>query len=232
MRYFIISDVHSFYDEMIEALNKAGFDKDNPEHWLISCGDSLDRGSKPLETIRYLNSLPRKTLVRGNHEDLLEEIIYRKRPFAMHDYSNGTMDTISYISGIELNRYTMDTAFIECRINSDLREYLSRLVDYEEIGDYIFCHGWIPFDYQNASKSEWEEARWLNGMNEWSCHYSRPSNKTIVCGHWSTSWGHKYLHNEDTYESFDIFYDDGIYAIDGCTAYSKQVNVLVLDIDE
>lgn len=73
MKYFVISDIHSFCDEMITALKSAGFEENNPEHTLISCGDLLDRGDKSIETLRYINALPRKILIRGNHEDLLED---------------------------------------------------------------------------------------------------------------------------------------------------------------
>ena len=39
MKYFIFSDVHSFYDELMLALNNAGFDKDNPEHAIVSLAE-------------------------------------------------------------------------------------------------------------------------------------------------------------------------------------------------
>ena len=75
MKYFVISDVHSYYYEMIDALNKAGFDPLNENHTLISLGDITDRGVWPNEVINYLMSLDRKILIRGNHEDLLEELL-------------------------------------------------------------------------------------------------------------------------------------------------------------
>ena len=28
-KYFVVSDIHGFYDELIEALNTAGYDKNN-----------------------------------------------------------------------------------------------------------------------------------------------------------------------------------------------------------
>ena len=44
-RFLIISDIHGFYDEMIDALNKVKF---NPEtDFLISLGDTIDRGPNP-----------------------------------------------------------------------------------------------------------------------------------------------------------------------------------------
>ena len=58
MKYFIFSDVHGFYDELMLALNNAGFDKDNPEHIIISLGDLLDRGPKPLQCLQFVNSIP------------------------------------------------------------------------------------------------------------------------------------------------------------------------------
>lgn len=78
--YFIVADVHGFYDEMIKALNGARFDVNNPMHIFVSLGDLLDRGSKPLQCLRFVNSLPedRKILIKGNHEDLMEEMIARR----------------------------------------------------------------------------------------------------------------------------------------------------------
>ena len=45
-KFFVIADVHSFYTEMKRALDVAGFEINNPDHILISCGDALDRGSQ------------------------------------------------------------------------------------------------------------------------------------------------------------------------------------------
>ena len=44
MKYFIVSDIHSFYVELKSALDKAGFNKRNKDHTLIVCGDIFDRG--------------------------------------------------------------------------------------------------------------------------------------------------------------------------------------------
>ena len=32
-KYFLTSDVHSYYDELIETLNEAGFDPKNHDHF-------------------------------------------------------------------------------------------------------------------------------------------------------------------------------------------------------
>ena len=96
-KYFVIADVHGFYDEMIDGLNKAGFDKINPNHVLISLGDAMDRGPKPLEVVEYLVNLPRKILIRGNHEDLLQEL-FNGRSLCSCDITNGTFNTIRMLA--------------------------------------------------------------------------------------------------------------------------------------
>ena len=79
-KLFVISDVHGYYDEMRAALDAAGFDENNKEHWLIGCGDYIDRGEQPQEVINYLENLPRKILVKGNHEELLKELLDSREP--------------------------------------------------------------------------------------------------------------------------------------------------------
>ena len=54
MKYFVVSDVHSFYTKMKEALGRAGFDETNPNHTLRSCGDLFDRGKESKETLEYV----------------------------------------------------------------------------------------------------------------------------------------------------------------------------------
>ena len=97
--YFITSDIHGFYNEFIKALDKSGFDKEDPNHILVICGDIFDRGKQPLQIYQFLKSLPkeRRVLIRGNHEILLTELYDRKYPL-YHDEYNGTFDTLAYIA--------------------------------------------------------------------------------------------------------------------------------------
>lgn len=46
MKYFVISDIHSFATEMKWVLRQAGFNKKNKYHTLIVCGDILIVGMK------------------------------------------------------------------------------------------------------------------------------------------------------------------------------------------
>ena len=55
-KYFCVSDIHGFFFELKRALHEAGFNKKNPEHILIVCGDIADRGPNPKEVYEFLKS--------------------------------------------------------------------------------------------------------------------------------------------------------------------------------
>ena len=90
-------------------------------------------------------------------------------------------------------------------------------------------------NWREAEYHQWKDATWLNGMSQWK-EGIKESGKTIVCGHFHTSWGHSRLHDvgtewgEDAH--FEPFEDEGILATDACTAYSGQINVKVLEVSD
>lgn len=249
-KLFVFSDAHSFYTPLKEALDKAGFDPNNKEHWLISCGDVFDRGPESEEILHYLMSIERKILVKGNHDTLLEECCNRK-DFYSNDVSNGTVRTIN-----DIGDAGMGFAFDDCcrRTHNKLARYRELLVNYFETQNYIFVHSWIPCkltekihptdkritlyddsymeDWRNASQVEWDEAMWGNPFELWKQGLNK-TGKTIVFGHWHCSTGHRMIGNCNEefgkYTIWEPFYGDGIIGIDRCTAHTGEVNVLVLE---
>ena len=239
MRYFVSGDIHGFYDEWQSALKEKGFDISNPEHKIILCGDLFDRGSQPKEIIEFvLKHKDKVILVRGNHEDLMEQMIERNSS-DYGDLCNGTAQTIVdlypewQISEFDLKKIAKATR---------LQEVLDMCVDYYETKHYIFAHGWIPIiencylydsDWRTARKERWEKARWTNPVEMFRYEIYEP-NKTIVCGHWHCSalWHEQ---NPDEYEefgdkaNFKPFITKNMIAIDTCTTYSHKVNVIVLE---
>lgn len=243
-KLFVISDVHSYYDEMIYALDKAGFDPENEEHWLISCGDALDRGPKSQEVVDYLMGLPRCVLVKGNHDSLVMDCIQREYP-KNYDYNNGTFKSIIDLAP---NAKTFPEA---CRVAYfKVKPFVDCMVNYFETKNYIFVHSFIalkcndnlpPYytknrkfefdpDWRYAHNSAWEAATWGNPYELAERGFF--PDKTLVFGHFHTSWPrHKYEGKPEFGEGadFSIYYGDGYIAIDGCTAYSGKVNVLILE---
>ena len=86
-RFVVVSDVHSHYTPLKNALAEVNFDPDNDI--LISAGDLLDRGSETIETIKFILSLPKCVIVRGNHDILMQDLLDRGYSRS-HDKHNGT----------------------------------------------------------------------------------------------------------------------------------------------
>ena len=241
-KFYILSDIHGFYDEMIEALNEANF---NPEtDFLISLGDEMDRGPYPEKVINYLMSLPNAVFVRGNHTDLMKELLKKKYP-DKYDYSNGTFQSVLDLAP---NAKTFEEACIVAE--QKVKPFFEKEVNYFESANYIFVHSFIPLinkdglpmyytrnrkfefnpDWRYAHASEWEEARWGNPFL--LAEQGFLPDKTLVFGHWATE--HKWAEVEgrkdfDDNAHFDIYRGDGFIGIDACTAYSGKVNILVLE---
>jgi serine/threonine protein phosphatase 1 len=252
MKYFVVSDVHSFFKELMDALNEKGFEIDNKEHKLVVCGDLFDRGDETVQLFEFVKELQnqdRLIYIRGNHEDLLVDCVQEIRTGRIprnHHFHNGTVKTICMLCG--QNEWIMyDTTWRDkiCEVMQPVLDFIDdNCVNYAEVGDYIFVHGWIPSfshldDFRDGDLSDWKEARWLNGMDMWRNPANRVNGKKIVCGHWHCSWGWSHIRQErkewpqvnrkDWQKSFEPFIDDGIVAIDACTAYSGKVNVLVIE---
>lgn len=247
MKLFVISDIHGFYDEMIEALDRAGFERDNPNHCLICCGDYFDRGEKPKEVMNYLHMLPRRVLIKGNHEELLMDCLDRGE-FLIHDLQNGTYRTVEILGGENsFLTFSEKCAMIEPKIDLFFRQ----MVNYYETKNYIFVHCWIPLinednlpkyyvkdrkfrfnpNWRNATQKEWNEAMWGNPF-ELAKNFL--PNKTIVFGHWhcSAGWAEKEGRSEFEEDAkFDIFHGNGFIGIDACTARTHKVNCLVIEDD-
>ena len=239
MKYFVSSDIHGFFDEWQNALKEKGFDLNNPEHKIILCGDLFDRGNQPKEIIEFVLKYKDKViLIRGNHEDLMEQMI--ERDFSDYgDLCNGTAQTIVdlypewQISEFDLKKIAKATR---------LQEVLDMCIDYYETKNYIFVHGWIPIiencylydsNWRTARKERWEKARWTNPVEMFRYEIYEP-NKTIVCGHWHCSalWHEQ---NPDEYEefgdkaNFEPFITKNMIAIDACTIHTRKVNVIIIN---
>jgi serine/threonine protein phosphatase 1 len=253
--------LHSFFSPFKKALEAKVFEPNNPEHLLVVLGDCFDRGSESVEMLEFLDSLSNVVLIRGNHEDLLVEMLdrgYGER----HDMSNGTVQTVVDLCD-SICRKTASTKECCDAVKELITPFLNKMVNYFETKNYIFVHGWIPCDvgknskpwYQNGRKlkynpdwrnsdaADWEASRWINGPSAGYASKILEPGKTIVCGHWHCSYGHymralKKALAEDTnleVEEFgptaiwEPFADEGILAIDRCTAHTREVNVVILE---
>ncbi|MCD8308159.1 MAG: metallophosphoesterase [Clostridia bacterium] len=256
MRYYVMADIHGFCTLMQKALKGAGYYEDNGPKKLIICGDLMDRGKEALKVQQFVLDHMHAgdiILVRGNHEDLAMELLngWDMCSYAEHHHiTNGTLDTalqLTHTPSTSVMMTDLDGVRDAFERTPYVQEIIPSMLDYYETKDYIFVHGWIPCyaiqmskysrmylpreNWKHASRKEWYEARWINGME--ACHAGVRENKTIFCGHYHCSYGHAMYEGvgEELGKDavFTPYYDTGIVAIDACTAYSGIVNCVVVE---
>lgn len=251
-KYFVISDIHGFYSIMKKSLFKAGFRESNPNHILIICGDLFDRGNENKEVFDFVTSLPksRLVLVRGNHEDLLEEIV--DRGYAkFYDVKNKTLATIHQIvEKYYPNNNFLDDEILKAFVKTDFYKFISdksNWVDWYELGKYIFVHSFIPVKEGSGSASyfqNWRTAstardRYLSRCGNPAAMYKaglfkeeEDNGKILVCGHWHTNELYEILDNDYSKTNCPIYRSPHFIGIDACTQITGNVNVLVINEDE
>ena len=237
-KLFVVSDIHGHYTQLKKALKTAGFDPENEQHLLVCCGDLFDRGPENRKVYDYIRRLPRKILIRGNHDNRLMEVLEYHR-VDMYDMRNGTLGTVEEFFGpaavdsygrLHLPKYG--------KMAGKLQRFIGSMIDFLETEHYVFTHGYLPLDpdsnvstirpdWRTADADAWRYARFL----EWNVLYNTPARllgKTIVCGHRTARYGH-FFDPQRQQDDYGIFYGDGVIAIDALTTRSGQVNVLVLE---
>lgn len=165
-RYFVVSDIHSFFTALIKGLDQAGFDRNNKDHVLIVCGDIFDRGFETIEVYKFLRGLPKSRciLIRGNHEDLYFDLLKKDYPDS-YDYSNGTVRTFVAIAKVHENSVN---PYYVSMLNEDFKENWAKVkekveksaitkwlrsdrwINYYELDDNIFVHSFIPYKLKDA----------------------------------------------------------------------------------
>ena len=238
---FVVSDIHGHYTQLMEALASAGYDETREDHLLVCCGDLFDRGRENRRVYEYFRSLPRKVLIRGNHDHRLWEILNTRR-MNIYDLHNGVAATIEEFLGEgtvgEMGEFRV---YDPEPFSSEMCDFINEMVDYFETEHYVFVHGWLPTvagekplrlmpDWRAATDEDWARAR----FTEWTALYGVNDmlpEKTVVCGHRPTRLAYAF-DPARTLSNADIYYGEGMIAIDGGTIRTGQVNVLVLENEE
>lgn len=256
MKYYVVADIHSYSEPLITALKEKGFFDDKEPRKLIVCGDLFDRGSESLAIQDFIVELMGQNqviLIRGNHEDLMLDMLNNWEEhsylFSQH-ISNGTIGTVLQLtqSSEEDLRLRPKSVYEKMLDTPFIKSILPLMRNFYETEHYVFVHGWIPCrlfransaalryepiaDWRNASAYDWNLSRWTNGMD--AAHYGViDDRKTIVCGHWHCSFGHSRYEGKGSEFGKDADYSPyiakGIVALDACTALSQKTNCIVVE---
>ena len=166
-KYFIFTDVHGHYDELMSALKSKGYRKTNPNHIIVSIGDNFDRGPKSVEVYNFLKSQLKKgraILLKGNHELLLAKCLKNKR-LTLLDERNGLFTTVEEYRDINLLDDEEDA--LTHMVKEGWLKFIDDMKWYLKLGNYIITHSWVPYDTVTGldffSDEHWKEAVWENG---------------------------------------------------------------------
>ena len=237
-KYFVISDMHGHYEEMLESLKLNQFDKNNKMHHLLVLGDMFDRGTKSKEILEFIYQLfleKKATIILGNHESFLIEFLEENYVRAIFNMKmNGFKKTLESFLQREL-KDEEDWKKIRNEIISKfsyLHNFLNSLPLYLETKDYIFVHGGIKYGEFNWKENNKRDFIWGR-----ESQFNRIPDKIVVCGHERVSkirfpdMDQKDLVKSNP-DAFNIYKSDGKIHIDAFVEISKKINVLILNIKD
>lgn len=206
-KYFVVSDIHSFYTPLKNSLRLAGYQKKNKDHILIVCGDVFDRGEETLEVYRFLTSIPKKRciLVKGNHESLFMELLKKSAPDD-YDFSNGTVKTFCAIAGVDEDVLSSSYYFkngigdkYRDRIRLAWRNIVAEVEgskiytwlnsdqwkDYHELDEFIFVHSFIPLKASDGLPYYYVNNRRFEYFKDWR---TEATDQDWEAARWGCPW--------------------------------------------
>jgi serine/threonine protein phosphatase 1 len=168
-RILAISDIHGYYNEFIQLLEKAEY---NPsEDKLIILGDMIDRGPESHKTVHTIKGMRNVIVLKGNHEDMM--VRYANLGDTNWFFNGGRSAYQDYLS--EAGRLGIDE-------NELIREdaaYFNSLPHYHEEEDYIFVHAGLipetPLHMQDTRAMLWIRDEFIFSKYDWG--------KKIIFGH-------------------------------------------------
>ncbi len=254
MKYFAFSDVHGDYDALMQAVKEYGYDPENENHTLVSCGDNFgraDRGEGSKGVYTYLTQGKHKNMpvcLKGNHELILQKMLF-SRELSTLDIRNGEHRTVysflgrkqaemDYISYYDLNRLA----------HSPLMDWLLDLPYCFETDHYIFLHGFLPQypngsyitkNLESADEEAWQTACWAQTpLHILKFPQSYPAGlqakdgtpKWVVFGHWMNRELRRVLERAQDVDD-SLWKNERLHlcGLDTCTYASHRVEMLVVE---
>jgi serine/threonine protein phosphatase 1 len=234
MKYFLFSDIHGEYDALIESLQGAGFDLENPEHFLIGLGDYFDRGSQNEFVLVFLMSMleqGRIKLIRGNHDDMLLNFLTLNIAKAFNDLRyNGLDKTIDGLAGEKVKFPNLEGYIaaknMVLKNYPNLIEFLKNMEEVINIDNYVLTHA--GFFARNDGTLIVDNWNYTDVMIKDRSEFFDKS-KIYIFGHWHAEKLNK-LMNISTGNPDKFIYKNFI-GIDATTNKTKKATIHVIETD-
>lgn len=233
--YFNVSDIHGEYKSLIEALDAAGYDKNNENHWLISAGDLFDRGFQNVEVYEFFKNTDRKLMILGNHDEFLLDFLSG----AMSDFEwnceyNGLWETLQSFAGLPATHTwhywaerKLELRHIIMTKHPELQEFLKSMVNLIKMDNLIITHAGFRKDHITE--------RWLvDNFSDTEKFIQFTQDKfpefIFLFGHWHAFRLHRKFYDVNDY--FQKFEYKNYIGIDACSNVFMQVFVHKIEFDK
>lgn len=213
--YFVVSDIHGHYSELMDVLKTHNFDWHNDSHVLVVAGDWTDRGPDSAKLFKLFTSHTRRKIIvlRGNHDEILED--YMETFDSSRNRRNGIIETI--------NSFRRDEDYMACAT-----KWMGKCPDYLETKTHIITHGSLQTtgDWKNPIKG-WSHHHWNDGT-----FYLTPvdTDKKIVVGHYAAgALRIRYCGAKSRIDDILISEDGQRIFIDGHICSGGKINVYIFE---
>ncbi len=225
--YFVVSDLHGHYDELMKALEDNLFNWEDDTHVLVVAGDWTDRGEQCAELYKLFKTHKESgkiIVTQGNHDKFLERYVNNYYNFSGYDLQNGLPQTIKSLSLANISL-------------EEVVAFNKTLPPFFETKTHIITHASI------YGTGDWRNPPDYKGRDPWMHYlhwddgsfYKTPienTNKTIVVGHFSTEHLRDiYKLKENNEQDHSILYSEDRQKvfIDTCTILTKEINVYMFE---
>lgn len=221
--YFIMSDIHGCYKQMIEALSHW----DSGKEHLVIMGDLIDRGPDSLKVVRKAMELTKThpgkvTVLKGNHEEMFTNWLLDTDDELLGIYYTETHEeTLKSFMGDEFKKRSrrQRAEFMKHNFINELNFMKGGTLHYKETDNIIFIHAGINLEADN-----WRFCRndmlWIR--NEFIYSSKKPEER-VFFGHTPIRLMHK--------DSNSIWISDcgNKVGIDGGVSMGGHLNALKVD---
>lgn len=226
---YSISDIHGYYEEMIDTLHLVDLDSDK-ENQFILLGDYVDRGKDSCQVLHHIKELEEKypgqvkTLL-GNHDKMFLDwytTLEDESQWLMYDFQLLTLK--SFFSKEQFEKiedqpvmregsYVDISKFLVKKLNERHSQLLEWFLDKDKCSPYYETEDQI---YVHAGICEVDEELWKHATEPNEFYWKYPAEtgefyKDIIAGHVSTvdvSKDNSYL-GKVYWDTYSHFYIDG-----------------------